>query len=407
MTSSQNENLQEFLQYAYDNASAVKDIFDGASLLPEQVKSVSDLENVPVTSKDRLAELQQENPPFGGFLAIPQDQLEHIFLSPGPLYEPHAGGTEVMGSIREMLELAGFKKGDVVLNAFGYHLIPTGLAVDETLRELGATVIAAGVGNADLILKMMRDLGVTGYVGTPSWMMALITKAEETGFDFNADFGLKNALVSAEYMPPSMRAAFVDKYGIAVTNAYGTAELGFLSYNQDGQPAMPLLETSIVQIANPETGKTVGAGEVGEVVVTNFSKTYPLIRLGTGDLAMNIDAAPGKSKQGERSIILVGRVGDAVKVRGMFLHPNQLNFAVAQIASVSRFQALITRLENRDDFILRVVLADDTADKEEVSMVLSQAIQSACRIKVDKYEFVSSDALKEGQPPIVDERTWE
>ena len=407
MTASQNENLQEFLQYAYDNAPAVRNIFDGASLLPEQIKNISDLENVPITSKDRLAELQQENPPFGGFLAIPQDQLAHVFLSPGPLYEPHADGTEVMGSIREMLELAGFKKGDVVLNTFGYHLIPTGLAVDEMLRELGATVIAAGVGNTDLILKMMRDLRVTGYVGTPSWMMALITKAEEAGLDFNTDFTLQKALVSAEYMPPSMRAVFVDKYGIAVTNAYGTAELGFLAYNQDGQPAMPLLETSIIQISNPETGKTVDAGEVGEVVVTNFSKTYPLIRLGTGDLAINIDPAPSKSRQGERAIILVGRVGDAVKVRGMFLHPNQLNFAVAQITGVSRFQALITRPENRDDFVLRIVLADDTANKEEISMMLSQAIQSACRIKVDKYEFISADVLKEDEPTLVDERTWE
>lgn len=406
MIPSQNEKLRHILQYAYDNAPAVKAVFDGVSLLPDQIQTLSDLEKVPVTTKDRLAELQQADPPFGGFLAIPLEKLEHIFLSPGPLYEPHAGTSSVLDSIREMLAIAGFKAGDVVLNTFGYHLIPTGLAVDQALREMGATVVAAGVGNADLQIKMMRDLGVTGYVGTPSWLMALIQKAEQLGLNFRDEFSLQKALVSAEPMPPSLRKTFVEKYALQVTNAYGTAELGFVAYSADGNMAMRLLETSLVQIANPETGQSVGPGEVGQVVVTTFNETYPLIRLGTGDLAMNVDPAPGQSRQGERSIILIGRVGDAVKVRGMFVHPNQLGFAVAQISGVRRFQAVITRLENRDKFTLRI-LGDGSVDQETLTSTLSVAIQSACRVKVDGFEFVSADSFKENEAIILDARVWE
>lgn len=92
-----------------------------------------------------------------------------------------------------------------------------------------------------------------------------------------------------------------------------------------------MLETSIVQVVNPETGASAGPGESGEVVITSFNETYPIIRLGTGDLAMNMDPAPGVSRQWERAIILVGRVGEAVKVRGIFVHPNQLRFAVGQV----------------------------------------------------------------------------
>ncbi len=407
MSSPQKENLQDFLQYAYDNAPAIKEIFDRVSLLPAEIKTRADLDKIPITSKDRLAELQQAAPPFGGFLAVPLGELEHVFLSPGPLYEPHAGGSPTLGSLQEILEIAGFTAGDVVLNTFGYHLIPTGLAVDETLREMGATVIAAGVGNADLIIKMMRDLGVTGYVGTPSWLMALIQKAEAAGINVNKELSLQKALVSAEPLPPSLRQTFVEKYGMQVTNAYGTAELGFLSYNTDGSAAMPLLESSIVQIVDSETGKTVAAGEVGEVVVTTFNRTYPLIRLGTGDLALNIDPNPGKSTQGERAIKLVGRVGDAVKVRGMFLHPNQLRVSVAQNPNVARFQALITRPENRDNFILRIVTVNENLDRDALKKTLAQAVQSACRIKVDRFDFISAEALAEDAPPIVDERTWE
>jgi len=407
MTTSLEEKLRGIIQHAYDNAKAVKAIFDQAGLTPDDVQTLVDLDKVPVTSKDRLVELQQADPPFGGFLAVPVEKLQHVFFSPGPLYEPHAGESAVMDTIKEVFGVAGIGSGDVVINTFGYHLIPTGLAVDQVLTEVGATVIPAGVGNADLQVKMMLDLKATAYIGTPSWLMALIQKAEEMGLDFGKAFSLKKALVSAEPLPPQMRQAFVEKYGLEVTNAYGTAELGFLAYNREGGLAMRLLESSIVQVVNPEIGASVDAGESGEVVVTTFNETYPLIRLGTGDLAMNVDPAPGKSRQGERSIILVGRVGDAVKVRGMFVHPNQLRFAIGQVPGVKGFQAVVTRPENRDEFALRVVLEDETADKGALTETLSMAVQSACRVKLDQVVFVSAEEVGEGAEIISDKRTWE
>jgi len=406
MTTSFDEKLRGIIQHAYKNARAVKAIFDQAGLTPDDVQTLVDLDKIPVTSKDRLVELQQADPPFGGFLAVPVDQLQHVFFSPGPLYEPHAGESAVMDTIREIFDVVGFGSGDVVINTFGYHLIPTGLAVDQVLTEIGATVIPAGVGNADLQIKMMLALKATGYIGTPSWLMALIQKAEEMGLEFAKTFSLKKALVSAEPLPPQMRQAFVEQYGLEITNAYGTAELGFLANNTEGGLAMRLLESSIIQVVNPETGGAVGAGESGEVVVTTFNETYPLIRLGTGDLAMNVDPAPGKSRQGERSIILVGRVGDAVKVRGMFVHPNQLRFAVGQVPGVKGFQAVVTRPENRDEFVLRVVLVDESADKSALTETLSQVVQSACRVKVDQVEFVSAEEIGEEAEIILDKRTW-
>ncbi len=399
--------LYHIIRHAYTNAPALKAIFDKVNLTPNDIQTLSDLDKIPITSKDRLAEFQQADPPFGGFLTVPLDSLEHVFFSPGPLYEPDAGESAGVDTIREMLVIAGIDAGDVVLNTFGYHLIPTGMTVDKTLRQVGATVIPAGVGNADLLVKMMLELGVTAFTGTPSWLMALIQKVEEMGLNFREQFSLQKALVSAEPLPVSLRHGFVEQYGLRVTNAYGTAELGFLAYDTEGDMAMRLLETSIVQVANPETGASVGAGEVGEVVVTNFNETYPLIRLGTGDLAMNVDPAPGQSRQMERSIILVGRLGDAVKVRGMFVHPNQLRFAVGQVPGVARFQAVVTRPENRDVFTLQVATTATPADREILTTTLSKAIQSACRVKVDRFEFVSVGAIGEDVEIILDERVWE
>ena len=390
MKTSQIDRLRHIVQHAYTNALAVKSIMDAAGVSPDDVQTLADLDRIPVTSKDRLAELQAADPPFGGFLAAPLGTLQHVFFSPGPLYEPSAGEAAVMDSIRETFAIAGFAAGDVVINTFGYHLIPTGLALDQTLTEIGTTVIPAGVGNADLQLKMMLDLGVTGYVGTPSWLMALIKSAEDKGLDFRSQFSLSRALVSAEPLPPPVRQILVEKYGLSVTNAYGTAELGFLAYSTEEGLAMRLLKTPLIQVVNPETGQSAGSGETGEVVVTTFNETYPLIRLGTGDLAVNLDPVPGESRQEERSIILVGRVGDAAKVRGMFVHPNQLGFALRQISGIARAQAVITRPENRDQLTLRLVLSDETVDREALSQGLNVAVQSACRVKVDRVEFIRS-----------------
>lgn len=400
------ERLRHIVRHAYAHAPAVRRILDAAGLSPGDIQHLADLDRIPVTSKDRLVELQAADPPFGGFLTVPQDSLHHVFLSPGPLYEPSAGESAVMDTVRDVFAIAGFAEGDVVINTFGYHLIPTGLAVDQVLNEIGATVIPAGVGNADLQLKMMLDLSVSGYIGTPSWLAALIDAAGKQAVDIRQS-SLRRALLSAEPLPPALRQTFVDELGLRVTNAYGTAELGFLAYDTEGGMAMRLLASPIVQVVNPESGRQVGPGETGEVVVTSFNETYPLIRLGTGDLAMNVDPAPGQSLQADRAIILVGRVGDAVKVRGMFVHPNQLRFALGQVPGIERAQASVTRQQNRDVLTLRIILVDESQDQTALAQHLGAAIQSACRVKVDRTEFVAAAALDEDSPPILDERSWE
>lgn len=398
------ERLRETIRFAYEHAPAVKERFDQAGIEPTEIKGVDDLARVPVLPKDEVVAMQQANPPFGGLLAAPMSKVRHIFFSPGPLYEPDVGEND---SLRRMAEYCltqtGFAAGDIVLNSLSYHLVPAGLLLDQALTALGCTVIPGGVGNSDLQLKMMADLGVTAYVGTPSFLMSLIQKAEEAGHDFSANFKLQKALVTAEPLPPTLRQTLTDTYGLLIGNGYATAELGFLALNTGGGLAMQLLPEPIVQVVDPDSGQSVGPGEVGEVVVTNFNQAYPLIRLGVGDLAMNVDPNPGQSRQEERSIILVGRRGDAVKVRGMFVHPSQLRFAMSQAAGVTALEAVVTRQENRDHLQVTAALGEGK-EPAEIEEKLKQAIQAACRVRVDDLLFARLEA---GKATITDQREWE
>lgn len=403
------EKLRDIVAYAYEHAPAVRARFEAAGLTPADIETTADLVRLPILEKDEVIALQQANPPFGGMLGVPPSQVRRIYMSPGPIYEPAPEATDSGWAMAvQLLQGGGFTAEDVVLNTLSYHLVPAGLLVDESLHRLGATVVPSGYGNTELQIKLLRDLGVTGYIGTPSFLVHLLQRAEELGLDVRRDLKLTKALVSAEPLPPSLRQKLADGYGLAICNAYATAEFGFLAYNTTPGLTMDLLPEPIIELADPDTGQLVGAGEVGEIVVTGFSKVYPLIRLGTGDLAINVDPLPGESVQEERQIIIVGRRGDALKVRGMFVHPTQLRFAVAQVSMMlgihppPAVQGVVTRPDPQRDFLtIRVA----TAENPNLEDALREAIHQACRVRVDAVVFVAE--IDEGERMMVDGRAWD
>ena len=347
--------LQEVIQHAYEHSAAVKTRFDDAGLSPADIQGVADLTKIPIFPKDNIVQLQQAKPPFGGMLTVPTSEVTHIFFSPGPIYEPAPEPDESAWDVAiAALKKSGFQTGEIVLNSFSYHLVPAGFLFDGALTRMGCTVVPGGVGNSELQIKMVQDMNIKGYAGTPSFLLLMLEKAKEMGTSLPID----HAIVSAEPLLPPMRAA-IEAYGVSIGNAYATADFGIMGLNNGEGMAFSLFDEPIVEVLDPDTGQSVGPGEPGEVVATNLSKLYPLIRIGTGDMAVNMDPNPGGSQQGERSIILVGRSGDAAKVRGMFVHPNQLGFAARQIPGVLKVQGIVTQPDNKDHFLIKAEVAED------------------------------------------------
>jgi len=280
-----NEKLAEAVRHAYRNAPAMREIMDGAGISPADISTVEDLEKIPITRKTDLIELQKQKPPYGGFLAIPPEDIERIFISPGPIYEPlHGGNIEWFA---KSFYAAGFRKGDVVINTFTYHLSPAGVLFHEALRDCGATVVVTGTGNTDIQVQTMLDLKVTGFVGTPSFLMMLIKKAEETGHNFQADFALEKAWFTGEPLSPSVRKTLEEDYHINTCQAYAVTEPGgALAYECSEKNGMHFMDDYVIEIVDHETGKQLGPGEVGEIVVTPVhNKAWGVIRFGTGDMS--------------------------------------------------------------------------------------------------------------------------
>ena len=173
-----NNQLKHIIAHGYEHAPALRDLMNQAGVTPADIQTVADLPKIPVTTKDKLAEMQQENPPFGGWLAVPLTSLHHIFVSPGPLFEPD-GGTPSEQWGTEAFQAIGIGEGDVVFNTFAYHMVPAGFAIEGALRAVGATIVPSGPGNTENQLQLMLKLGATGYIGTPSFLKIMFQKADE------------------------------------------------------------------------------------------------------------------------------------------------------------------------------------------------------------------------------------
>ncbi len=397
------QRIRELVAHAYAHSPAIRKIMDEAGVTPSDVQSAADLQKIPVTPKDRLPELQRENPPFGGFLTVDPSDLPRIYISPGPIFDPQPLNDDP--AILSPFRVLGFGKGDRVLNTFMYHLTPAGLLIDEALRALGATVIPSGPGNTELQIMMMTSLGATGYVGTPSFLAIILDKAAEMGIPKEA-ISIKKAMFSAEPYMPSQRARFEGEYGMVTTSAYGTADLGFIAYTKAGVTGFCVVGTHYVEIVDPETGSVVEPGNAGEIVVTTFKKSYPLIRFGTGDLGA-LAPQPDPNCEGEQQLLgLFGRSGDAIKVRGMFLHPNQVTAAMSRIPEVKHAQAVITREDNRDVVTVNVELQPDHAGAD-VSEAVKAYLQSMARLRVDNVVVVDSGVIDPTQRTVRDARKWE
>ncbi|MGD0351919.1 MAG: AMP-binding protein [Dehalococcoidia bacterium] len=398
------ERMREIVDYAYEKAPAVKERFDKAGIKPKDIRTVKDLEKIPMLRKDDLIALQKKNPPFGGYLAVPLDNLERIYQSPGPIYDPQRKRGFGAGNGRG----TDFGKGQIVMNTWSYHVTPAGLGVDQLLRSMGFTVVPSGTGNTELQVQIMHDLKVHGFVGTPSFLKIIIDKAEDMGYDFKKDFNLKWAMVGGEMGGEALRKLFQEKYGILCMggDTYATADVGTVATGCDKQSGMHITADAIVEIVDPATGKQLEPGEIGEIVVTPFDEVYPLIRFGTGDLSMMVDEPCGCGRTTPRLPKIMGRSGEAVRVRGMFVHPKQTDETIAKFPDIRRYQLVVTRPQNRDEMVLKVELAGDAVDKEKLKSSLDKSFKDTCKVRFDRVEFVAEGTIPEDAKRIVDERTY-
>lgn len=367
------------------------------------IRSREALAQLPVTRKSDLKELQKQQLPFGGLNTTPSHQLQRIYMSPGPIFDPQGRGQDWWRFARP-LHAAGLRAGHLLQNCFSYHFTPAAFMVEGAAAKLGCVIIPAGSGQTEMQVQAMAELRPDAYIGTPSFLKIIIEKALELGTDISS---VQRAVVGAEALPPSLRKWLQD-HGVAhVLQMYASADIGNIAYETEtgGQvnPGMLLDEDLVLEIVRPGTGDVVAEGEVGEVVITSFNPDYPLLRFGTGDMSAVL---PGISPCGRTNTRIkgwMGRADQTTKVKGMFVHPSQVAEILKRHPEISKARLVVTGEMANDAMTLH---CETATPSESLKQAIVLNIREMTKLR-GEVAFVTLGSLANDGKVIDDARKYE
>lgn len=391
--------LPRQIAHAQQASAALRGILAGVDAA--SVTSREALAQLPVTRKHELFERQRAgvpDDPFGGFSALVRGPgMPHVFASPGPVYEPDAATRDYWRAGRAMFA-AGFRAGDLVHNAFSYHMTPGAFIMESGAHAVGCTVFPAGVGQTEQQLQAIAELRPDAYLGTPSFLRILVEKAAEASADIRS---LRKGLVGGEALPPSLRDWFAER-GIAVYQSYATADLGLIAYETASRQGMVVDEGVIVEIVRPGTGEPVPEGEVGEVVVTTLNPAYPLIRFGTGDLSAVLAGLCPTGRTNTRIKGWLGRADQTTKIRGMFVHPAQVADVARRFPEIIKARLVVSGEMANDVMTLKV---ETSSAPDGLDRRIGDAIRDVTKLRAEVV-LLQPGALPNDGKVIEDARSY-
>ena len=394
--------LREQIANAQSNSTFFADRLKDVD--PASITDRPALAALPVTRKSDLIEVQKKSYPFGGMTAVAPGKLKRIFQSPGPIYDPEGYGDDWWRTARALFA-AGFREADIVHNTFSYHLTPAGVMMETGAAEIGCAVVPAGVGNTELQVRVMADIRPTAYAGTPSFLKILLNKADEMGEDVSS---LNKSIVGGEALFPTLRQEIED-HGVCCQQIYASADIGNIAYESTAREGLIVEEQLIIEIVRPGSNEPVAEGEVGEVVVTLFAPEYPLIRFGTGDLSAVMSGTSPCGRTNMRLKGWMGRADQTAKVKGMFVHPAQVNEVIKRHSEILKARLVIDQRDGSDVMTLSCEVEDPetiAGSQTALASEIVETIQAVCKLR-GEVGFASPGSLPNDGKVIDDIRDFD
>lgn len=376
------KRLQTTIARVYANVPFYRQSFDAAGIRPEDVKTLSDLQRLPFTTKQNM----RDSYPYGLF-AAPMEEIVRIHASSGTTGKPTVVGytqkdietwTELMA---RSFVAAGAHKGDIIHNAYGYGLFTGGLGAHYGAEKLGASVIPISGGNTKRQIMIMQDFGSTVLTCTPSYSLYLAEEAVAEGVDIRSS-KLRVGIFGAEPWSEAMRTEIEANLGLDAIDIYGLSEImgpGVAIECIEEKHGLHIWEDHFIpEIINPETCQPVAEGEKGELVITTITKQgIPLIRYRTRDIT-SISYAPCTCGRTHGRIArMSGRSDDMLIIRGVNVFPSQIESILVRIEGVEpHYLLIIDRKDNLDTLEVQVEVNEGMfSDEIKVLQALSRRIE--------------------------------
>ncbi len=372
-----------------------------------QINSRMALAALPVTRKHELLHLQEAaraaNPSqshvFGGFNTEAFGAgMPRVFASPGPIYEPEGNARDYWRMARAIYA-AGFRSGELIHNCFSYHFVPAGSMMESGAHAVGCTVFPGGTGQTEQQVQAIQHLQPAGYIGTPSFLKIIVEKAAELNQPLPQSFN--KAMLGGEAFPPSLRDWLLER-GIAGYQCYATADLGLIAYESEAREGLVLDEGVILEIVRPGTGDPVAVGEVGEVVITSLNPDYPLIRFGTGDLSAVLTGDCPTGRTNTRIKGWMGRADQTTKMRGMFVHPGQVDSVAKRFSEIQRARLIVSGEMANDQMLFKAEVAGSS---DGLAERISAALREVTKLRAN-VELCAVGSLPNDGKVIEDARSY-
>jgi phenylacetate-CoA ligase len=404
------ERLQSTLNRVYRNVAFYKKRFDRLKIGPDEIQSVQDLAQFPLTMKEDL----RESYPYGMF-ALPLREVVRIHSSSGVTGKPTVTGYTKNDLhhwsqlTARVLAAGGVTKDDVVQITFKYGLFTGAFGLHYGAELIGASVIPMSTGNTRKQALIMQDYKTTALVSTPSYALLLARYLEKERINPQS-LSLKRGLFGGEPCPESMRKEIEERLLIQATDNYGVSEVmgPGISAECEHKNGLHLYEDHFIpEIIDPQTLKVLPPGAEGELVLTTLTKeAFPMVRYRTRDMT-SLDYSPcscGRTLVRMKKVL--GRSDDIIVIKGVKVFPSQVESILLEVEGVEpRYQILVEQVEGADSLELKVevnerVFSDEIKNLQNISAQIDRKLREIVGISA-KVKLVAPESLQPANGKLV------
>lgn len=403
MSALQLERLKKIVRYAYERVPFYTKKFDEAGLRPEDIRTLEDINKIPFTTKTDL----RDNYPYG-LMAVEMDDIVRVHASSGTSGKPTVVfytkndmemWTECMA---RLVAAAGGTKNDIVQITFGYGLFTGALGLHQGWARIGASVVPASSGNTERQVMLMKDLGVTAIVGTPSYALHISEVMKKMGYK-KEDFKLRIGMFGSEASSVEMHRELEEKLGVFPTDNYGLSEIigPGVSGECEAKLGMHINEDHFYpEIVSRDTLEPLPDGEWGELVLTTLTKEgLPMLRYRTKDITRITRGRCDCGRTTARMDRIRGRSDDMLKIRGVNVFPSQIEGVLMSIDKITgNYEIIVTRDNHMDRLEIKVEVSDGSlldsyTNLENLVKEIKHKLKTVLQIDA-KITLVSPDTLK-------------
>ena len=393
---------------------------DISFLKPEAIKKIQEArlgehiaycKNNSPFYRDTLKALKIENGPFGleglsvlpftekgdiekrndDFCAVERSKIVDIVLSSGTTGRP----IRMMYSDYDLKRLAyneeksfrgcGVTEDDVVLLTCTMdRCFVAGLAYFLGIRNIGASAIRNGHGSLESHAEIIAKMQPTVIVGVPTFLKKLGLYLRDKHINGKKTSVSKLACIGEPLRDKDLKLLRIGEdlqriWQAKAFSTYASSEIVTTFCEcmaQQGGHLHP--DLAIVEIID-ESGRILGSGEIGEVVVTPLAvEGMPLIRFKTGDISFLIDKQCPCGRCSPRLGPILGRKKQMMKLRGTTVYPQTIYSALEEIDIIKGYYIVVT---NESDLSDNVTVYASVKDKSYTAAMIEDWLQSRLRVK--------------------------